>query len=222
MTRWKPDARDRLGRAALELFTEQGFAQTTVPQIAKRAGLTTRSFFRHYADKREVLFRGDDEIPARIATMMASRPPGLSLIELIIWGDETVARNVLEDQRDYLKARRAIIATDTGLRERELRKQNALAEAIAQALSDQSLDSLTATLAGKVATTISSTAVEQWLEATDPRPLVDYVTEARKTLDHLLTDKTPWHPPATRQSASIKAAAPSPPPSHRSRFTTTP
>jgi len=210
MTRWKPDARDRLGRAALELFTEQGFAQTTVPQIAKRA------------DKREVLFRGDDEIPARIATMMASRPPGLSLIELIIWGDETVARNVLEDQRDYLKARRAIIATDTGLRERELRKQNALAEAIAQALSDQSLDSLTATLAGKVATTISSTAVEQWLEATDPRPLVDYVTEARKTLDHLLTDKTPWHPPATRQSASIKAAAPSPPPSHRSRFTTTP
>lgn len=222
MTRWEPDARDRLERAALELFAEQGFAQTTVPQITKRAGLTTRSFFRHYADKREVLFRGDDEIPATIATLMASRPPGLSLMDLIIWGDETMARNVLGHQRDYLKARHAIIETDTGLKERELRKQNALAEAIAHALSDQGLDPLTATLAGKVATTISSTAVERWLEATDPRPLVDYITDARKTLDHLLTDKTPWHEPGTRQSASIKAAAPSPPPSHRSRFTTTP
>jgi AcrR family transcriptional regulator len=192
VTRWEPDAGDRLQRAALELFTEQGFAQTTVPQIAERAGLTTRSFFRHYADKREVLFKGDDEIPEAVGALMASRPPGLSLMELIIWGVETMARNVLGQQRDYLTVRRAIIATDDGLQERELRKLTALATAIARALQDQGLDALTATLAGKTATTISSTAIEQWLNATDQRPLVDFVAQARQAFTSLVTDQTPW------------------------------
>ena len=58
MGRWEPDARGRLERAAMELYIERGFEQTTVTEIARRAGLTQRTFFRHYADKREVLFAG--------------------------------------------------------------------------------------------------------------------------------------------------------------------
>jgi len=73
MSRWQPDARGRLERAAVELFTEQGFAATTVPQIAARAGLTTRTFFRHFADKREVLFAGDEELPALVARGMRQK-----------------------------------------------------------------------------------------------------------------------------------------------------
>ena len=64
MSRWEPDAAARLHAAAVDLFLEQGFAATTVPQITDRAGLTTRSFFRYYVDKREVLFAGEDELPA--------------------------------------------------------------------------------------------------------------------------------------------------------------
>lgn len=186
------DARDRLEHAAFELFTQQGFASTTVPEIAARAGLTTRSFFRHYADKRDVLFRGDDDSPAQVAALMASRPPGLSLVNLILWGVETMAQNAFSHQRDYLAARRAIIATDPGLQERELRKQHAVAQAITQALRDQGLEPLSATLAGKIATTISSTALERWLGAAEPRPLGEYVHEAFTALEHLLSDDTPW------------------------------
>jgi AcrR family transcriptional regulator len=61
MSRWEPDARGRLGQAAIELYVERGFDDTTVADIAERAGLTERTFFRHFADKREVLFAGQDE-----------------------------------------------------------------------------------------------------------------------------------------------------------------
>src|ERR1039458_8546224 len=60
MARWEPNARERLVRAALDLFTEQGYDATTVNEIADRAGLTKTTFFRHFPDKREVLFAGQD------------------------------------------------------------------------------------------------------------------------------------------------------------------
>jgi len=192
MTRWEPNARERLERAAFELFAEQGFAQTTVPQITERAGLTTRSFFRHYADKREVLFGGDGEIPERIAMLMASRPPGLSLIELIVWGVQTMTREVIADQREDLKARRAIIQGDPGLQERELRKQLEVSNAIREALRDQGLDGVTASLVGKLATAISSTAQERWLDAPDDRTLAECVTEVGQSLTKLLASDVPW------------------------------
>jgi len=74
--RWKPDARQRLRRAAIQLFREQGFAATTVPQITERAGLTTRTFFRYYADKREVLFPHEDDARAQAQTAVEQAPPG--------------------------------------------------------------------------------------------------------------------------------------------------
>jgi AcrR family transcriptional regulator len=192
MTRWEPNARERLERAAFELFAEQGFAQTTVPQITERAGLTTRSFFRHYADKREVLFGTDGEIPERIAMLMASRPPGLSLIELIVWGVQTMTREVIADQREDLKARRAIIQADSGLQERELRKQLEVSNAIRETLRDQGLDGVTASLAGKLATAISSTAQERWLDGPGDRTLAECVTEAGQSLTKLLASDVPW------------------------------
>lgn len=85
MSRWQPGARERLERAALELFVEQGFAATTVPGITARAGLTTRTFFRHYADKREVLFAGDDA-PALAARLIAEAPAAMDPMTLITEG----------------------------------------------------------------------------------------------------------------------------------------
>src|ERR1700753_2882695 len=114
VSRWQPDASDRLRRAALELFTQQGFAATTVPEIAARAGLTTRTFFRHFADKREVLF-GGAEIPAFAARLIADAPPSLDPATLISGGLRTVAENRFEGRREQLRETRAIIASDDGL-----------------------------------------------------------------------------------------------------------
>jgi AcrR family transcriptional regulator len=192
MPRWEPDAAERLERAALELFAEQGFDHTTVPEIAQRAGMTTRSFFRHFPDKREVLFHGDDALPDRIALLMANAPGSLSIMEMLIWGCETMARNVLQDQRDAFVARRAIIGTDAGLQERELRKQAKIAEAITEALATAGLDPLWTVVAGKLAVTISSTAFGRWLDAPDDLPLVDHVREVAATLTQLVSDGSSW------------------------------
>jgi AcrR family transcriptional regulator len=178
MARWRPDASKRLEHAALELFGEQGFTATTVPQITARAGLTTRSFFRHFSDKREVLFKVDETFPARVAGLMANAPEGLSLLDLIAWGLETMAKTTLQDQREYLRARHAVIRSDDGLRERELRKQAALADAIANALADHHVDELTATIAGRTAAVVTNTAIERWLETDSERPLIDYMRDA--------------------------------------------
>ena len=62
MARWEPDARGRLEKAALDVFRERGYAHTTVGDIAERAGLTERTFFRYFTDKREVLFSGSKEL----------------------------------------------------------------------------------------------------------------------------------------------------------------
>ncbi len=193
MPRWEPDAPERLERAALELFAEHGFEQTTVPEIAERAGLTTRSFFRHFADKREVLFRGMDEVPDRVAGLLRDAPRSLTVIEMLSWGIETMATNFFEGHREELRARRAIVETAPGLQERDLRKQSDMAEAIARALEGDGLDRLAAAVAGKLAITISSTAIARWLDAADDRPLAAHVGEARDTAIDLMADRVQRH-----------------------------
>jgi AcrR family transcriptional regulator len=192
MPRWEPDAPERLERAALELFAEQGFDATTVPEIAARAGLTTRSFFRHFADKREVLFRGDDAIPERIAAMLATAPGPLSVMEMLTWGVETIAREHLQGRREELRSRQAIVATDAGLQEREMRKQMLISQAITDALTGAGLSPLRATVAGKLAVAISSTAIGLWMQATDERTLVDHVREVRTALTELVDADGSW------------------------------
>src|SRR5690242_7285084 len=84
MSRWERGAAQRLREAALELFVEHGFTAVTVPQITARAGLTTRTFFRHFADKREVLFAGEDALPGVVAQAFAAAAPELTPMEVIV------------------------------------------------------------------------------------------------------------------------------------------
>ena len=74
MGRWEPDARGRLEQAALELFEERGYARTTVGDIASRAGLTERTFFRYFTDKREVLFSGSGAVESLMVESIAAAP----------------------------------------------------------------------------------------------------------------------------------------------------
>src|SRR6188508_1594363 len=115
MSRWQPDARGRLERAAVELFLSQGFSVTTVPEIADRAGLTTRTFFRHFTDKREVLFGAEAELPDVVAGVLADAPDALTPLELVEFGLTRVAAARFDGLREFLRMRRSIIVTDVGL-----------------------------------------------------------------------------------------------------------
>ncbi len=182
MSRWQPDARGRLERAAVELFTEQGFAATTVPQIAARAGLTTRTFFRHFADKREVLFAGDEELPALVARLATDAPAALGPLPAIAYALETVAASTFEGRRAYLRTRRAVIQADAGLRERELRKRAALADGIGRGFRERGVDELTALLAAQLAVTVFSVTIDRWLDQDGEQPLSALVHDTLRAL----------------------------------------
>jgi len=192
MSRWEPNARDRLERAAVELFIDQGFAETTVPQITARAGLTTRTFFRHFADKRAVLFARDDELPALVARLAADAPASLSPMRVIAHALETVAATRLEGQRAYLRTRRTVIQADEGLRERELRKLSALSDAINQGFRDRGVDELTSLLAAQLAVTVFSVTISRWLDQDEDedgeQPLSALVHDTLRALRSVTAD----------------------------------
>ncbi len=188
VSRWQPNARERLERAALELFIEQGFAETTVPQITARAGLTTRSFFRHFADKREVLFAGEEELPAVVARLVADAPASFGPMMLIAYGLETVAATRFEGQLEYLRTRRAVVQTDEGLRERELRKLSTLSEAISRGFRDRGFDELASILAAQLAVAVFSVTISRWLDQDGEQPLSELVHDTLRALRSVTAD----------------------------------
>jgi AcrR family transcriptional regulator len=181
MGRWEPDARDRLERAALDLFLERGFDRTTIPEITTRAGLTTRTFFRHFADKREVLFSGQDEIPALAAHLVADAPPSLAPMEVVAQGLPALAAAAFEGRRDQIRHRKAVIDGDDGLRERELAKMARVVDAIASAFRDRGVDDLTASVVAETAVGVVKVSLRRWLDA-DERDLSDLLAESMDAL----------------------------------------
>src|ERR1700730_13444637 len=98
MGRWDPDARGRLIKAAMELYAERGFEPTTVADIAAKAGLTERTFFRHFSDKREVLFSGSAALQELMVGAVAKAPESAAPIEAVAAGVEAAA-GVLRDRK---------------------------------------------------------------------------------------------------------------------------
>src|SRR5579884_2686010 len=118
MARWEPDARGRLERAAFELFGESGYDSTTVAAIAERAGLTERTFFRYFADKREVLFSGARALEELLVSKVSTAPASLPPIEVIIAALDEMASTVFQDRREFARRRQAIIDAHPELQER--------------------------------------------------------------------------------------------------------
>lgn len=160
MARWEGNARGRLERAALDLFTEQGYDRTTVAQITRRANLTERSFYRWFADKRDVLFAGDD-LEERFVSAIEAAPPDQGALATLL-AAFAVAPEVFRP-REFLKERAAIIAANRPLRERELVKLASLSEALTAALERRGHDPRTARLATDVGTAALRLAAERWV-----------------------------------------------------------
>jgi AcrR family transcriptional regulator len=185
VSRWRPDARQRLEQAALELFAQQGFAATTVPEITARAGLTTRTFFRHFADKREVLFAGD-EVPAFAARLIAEAPASVDPVTLIVEGLKVVAETRFEGQREELRLRREIVRSDESLRERELHKRAAVCEAIRTGFIGRGVEATAAALLAELSATLLSVTLDQWLDQDGDRTLYEMVLETLATFQTVL------------------------------------
>ncbi|NAZ75220.1 TetR family transcriptional regulator [Kineococcus sp. T13] len=179
MGRWQPGARERLQQAALELFGEQGFDATSVAGIAERAGVTERTFFRHYADKREVLFVGEEELRESFVRAVASGPAGAPALELV-GAALDAAGTVLEATRDrrHARARQRIVDAHPALQERELLKLTTLVGALAAALTARGVPALRARLAAELTVSVFVTAFGLWIADGEDRGLVQLQREA--------------------------------------------
>jgi AcrR family transcriptional regulator len=170
MTRWEPNARGRLELAALELYSERGYDQTTVAEIARRAGLTERTFFRHFADKREVLFYGSGMLRDGLVKGIEDAPAGLPPIDAVGAALEAVADSLFEERRDRARQRQAIVVATPELQERELIKMATLSAAVAGALRRRGVTDPGASLAAEAGVAVFRVAFQRWVAqaADDP------------------------------------------------------
>jgi AcrR family transcriptional regulator len=165
MGRWAPGAQGRLEEAAMELFEERGFEATTVADIAERAGLTKRTFFRYFGDKREVLFAGSEPLKAKFVEAIAGAPADAAPLDAIAAGLDAMA-DLFATIGERPRKRQAIIAANPDLQERELIKMIGFAAAGAAALRDRGVAEPAASLAAEAGIAVLRIAFEQW--ATGP------------------------------------------------------
>jgi AcrR family transcriptional regulator len=181
MSRWEPDARGRLTEAAMELYRERGFDETTVADIAARAGLTERTFFRYFADKREVLFSGSKVLQDSIVDHIARAADLKVPLDLVGGALEAVAPS-FDERRDFARRRHALIAAHADLQERELIKLAALAAAVADALHRRGIPEPAASLTADAGIAVFKNAFSGWVHDTKRRTLAQHI---RKSLDEL-------------------------------------
>ncbi|GGK74936.1 TetR/AcrR family transcriptional regulator [Mangrovihabitans endophyticus] len=155
-------ARDRLERAALELYRERGYDQTTIAEIAARAGVTQRTFFRHFGDKREVLFHIELRQQRALAAALADVPAAAPPLTAVLLAFRSMAPG-MEINRALAEARHHVIAATPALRERELAKAAALSIVVADALRGRGLPPWRATLLAEVSTAALGHAVHTWV-----------------------------------------------------------
>ncbi|MEL7691753.1 TetR family transcriptional regulator [Citromicrobium bathyomarinum] len=183
MTNSGSTVRDRLQQAAVELFLKNGFDDTTAAQIADRAGVTERTFFRHFRDKREVLFDGQAVLADALTKSIADAPPGTEPLDLLFRAFGSVTQ-LIEANRPFSKPRQDVISATPALQERELSKLAALTDILAAALRERGVPAAQATMAAHVGMAAFADATLSWLENEEPG-LADRLDQAEKALRSL-------------------------------------
>ena len=186
MGRWEPNARGRLAQAAMALYLEQGFEQTTVAEIARQAGLTERTFFRHFADKREVLFYGTEMLRDLLVRAVADVPASATAMDAVGAAFEA-AGAMLQENPDRVRLRDAIVSAHAELRERELIKLAALASAVAGALRDRGIAEPAASLAAETGVAVFKIAFARWISEPGQPDLPGIIRESMTELSGMLT-----------------------------------
>jgi AcrR family transcriptional regulator len=158
----RKDVRARLLRAALDLFSERGYDRTTAADIARRADVTERTYFRHFSDKREALFDGEEDLQQALAEAVADVPAGLSPSETLLQAFLSMIP-ALEHNGDLKKQRQVVISAAPELRERELAKEAHLTSCVAKALEARGVRGPVAALAAASGIAVLSRARLAWL-----------------------------------------------------------
>jgi AcrR family transcriptional regulator len=191
MGRWEPNAPERLQRAAFELYTERGYDQTTVTEIAARAGLAERTFFRHFADKREVLFAGSERFSATLVAGVEASPPSATPLEAVIAGVEAVGSTF--PSLELVRARHALLLANPELLEREMLKIASLVNALNVTLRNRGVPESSAGLASETGMAVLRVALIRWIEDPTERPWRTHVRATARQQRKLAADASPSH-----------------------------
>jgi AcrR family transcriptional regulator len=183
VARWEPNTRERLVRAAVDLFADQGYDATTVSEIADRAGgLSKMTFFRHFSDKREVLFAGQDQMGRLLADAIAAAPGPATPLQAVAAGLDALTALHTNEQREFAVRVRSAVVGNAELRERATFKRFALAEAVTAALEKRGVPDLTAGLAAELGIRAYYRAYEQWADSAGEQTLTDFTRHSFKEL----------------------------------------
>ena len=182
VSRWAPDARERLEAAALDLFVENGYEETTVAQIAERAGLNRATFFRHFAEKREVLFGGEDVLAGLFADAIRAASPNATLTECLQAAFAAADVAMTPQQRAKAAQRVLVVTANSELQERGLLKHARIAGSMSAALRERGIDELSARLGAEVGMLAFTIAVERWMESADDEPFSPHADAALSEL----------------------------------------
>ncbi|HEX7104361.1 MAG TPA: TetR family transcriptional regulator [Acidothermaceae bacterium] len=191
MARWEPGAAERLQKAALDLFASHGYEETTAAQIAQSVGLTERTFFRHFSDKREVLFYGQDVFVRAFLDGVDAAPQDAPPIEIVACALRSVATLFPAERRTHSRTRQAVIEQNPALRERESHKLAGLATTLADALRARGVAEPAATLAAQSGATVFGIAFAQWIREDERRSLADITADVLDELLSLAATATP-------------------------------
>ncbi|GHH87888.1 TetR family transcriptional regulator [Streptomyces sulfonofaciens] len=165
MARWEPNAPQRLADAALELFAERGYENTTVLDIAQRAGLAKSTFFRHFQDKREVLF-GENALAGPLVAAIAAAPAEAAPLDAVACGFDALARDVFTPaRRAFTVRRRAVIDAHPDLQEREALKGVSLTASMTRAMADRGLPDLVARVTAELGALALRIAYRRWSDS---------------------------------------------------------
>ena len=184
-------------QAALELFAEQGYDATSVGQIAHRAGLTTRTFYNHYPDKREVLFGLSHRFQAEATAAFRDAAGSLPPLEALVHALQVACESMFQDQRHTVARRLSTIRANPELQERELAKQAALADALGETLRESGMDPAAAALTAGAALLVQQTAVDAWVRPGESRTLRELLPQTLQALRLAVTPE-PSESPAGR------------------------
>jgi AcrR family transcriptional regulator len=182
MGRWQPGARERLVVAAVDLFTEQGYDDTTVAQIAERAGLTKSTFFRHFPDKRDVLSAGQETLSRLLVEGIASAPPQATPLAAIAAGLRRAASAMGPANRDLAPQLHEVIAASAELQERYALKQVGFVAAMTDALRDRGLSESVASVAAELGALAFKQAFAAWVQADEEQDLAELSVAALERL----------------------------------------
>ncbi|WP_179429385.1 TetR family transcriptional regulator [Spelaeicoccus albus] len=177
MVRWKPGAKERLQAAALELFATRGFEQTTAAEIAESVGLTERTFFRHFSDKREVLFHGQEQFVQAFLDGIDSAPAGSSPLEIVAAAIHSATAFFPDERRPQSRIRQVLIDRNPALQERESHKMSSLAATLVEALHRRGIGEPAASLAAESGATVFGIAFTQWIRDDETRSMPAIVDE---------------------------------------------